>query len=220
MVRGCNDNNRLRERERERQQRPFAAPTVPVSCIGQNKDSTARQPPKRDTCPEPMQLGCFHLKPEERQCRIRDHCCLYCGKPGHFFASCTKHPSKLASSPVEGRIQSSQVSSQLAPRPRTQVYVSLFWKRQSIQLSALIDSGADESFIDAALASQLDLPTVGLDQPLRASALDGRLLANVTHRTVPVHILLSGNHQEELSLHGCSIHLVMHFLGHIISDST
>lgn len=73
--------------------------------------------------------------------------------------------------------------------------MSLFWKGQSIQISALIDSGADESFIDTALASQLDLPTVGLDQPLRASALDGRLLANVTHRTVPVCILLSGNHQ-------------------------
>lgn len=59
--------------------------------------------------------------------------------------------------------------------------MSLFWKGQSIQLSAFIDSGADESFIDAALASQLDLPSAGLDQPLRASTLDRRLLANLIH---------------------------------------
>lgn len=92
--------------------------------------------------------------------------------------------------------------------------MSLFWKGQSILLSALIDSGADESFIDAALALQLDLPTVGLNQPLRASALDSRLLANVTHRTVPIRILLSGNHQEELSLHIIDSPHIPVILGH------
>lgn len=58
-------NNHLHERKKERQQHPFAAPlaatapTVPVSRLGQNKDSTAQQPPKKDTPPEPMQLGRF-----------------------------------------------------------------------------------------------------------------------------------------------------------------
>lgn len=58
----------LRERKRERQQRSFTAPptataaTVPASRPRQGEDDTAQQPPKRDSSPEPMQLGCCMAK--------------------------------------------------------------------------------------------------------------------------------------------------------------
>lgn len=38
--------------------------------------------------PEPMQLGSIRLLPEEKQRRISNRLCLYCGAAGHFAASC------------------------------------------------------------------------------------------------------------------------------------
>lgn len=38
--------------------------------------------------PEPMQLGSIRLQPDERQRRISNRLCLYCGAAGHFAASC------------------------------------------------------------------------------------------------------------------------------------
>lgn len=43
-------------------------------------------------------------------------------------------------------------------------------------LGTLIDSGADESLMDWALAVKLNLKTELLSQPIEASALDGSLL--------------------------------------------
>lgn len=49
------------------------------------------------------------------------------------------------------------------------------------------------------LVEQLKIPTVLLDKPLDANALDGRLLAQVVARTCPVRLQLSGNHIEQIS---------------------
>ncbi len=38
--------------------------------------------------PEPMQLGGIRLSPTERQRRIINRLCLYCGAAGHFASSC------------------------------------------------------------------------------------------------------------------------------------
>ena len=97
------------------------------------------------------------------------------------------------------RILASHTVCPLTPRPRTQLHATLTFKGQSTELLALIDSGADESFLDSHVVRQLGLATETLDQPLEANALDGRLLARVTSKTEPVCLLLSGNHQEELS---------------------
>lgn len=37
--------------------------------------------------------------------------------------------------------------------------------------------------------------------PLPASALDGHLLGTVTHQTMPVHMLMSGNHHDTVQFH-------------------
>lgn len=42
-------------------------------------------------------------------------------------------------------------------------------------LFALIDSGADESFLDSAVVEQLGLSIECLDEPIEAKALDGRI---------------------------------------------
>ncbi|CAL8278777.1 unnamed protein product [Merluccius merluccius] len=47
----------------------------------------------------------------------------------------------------------------------------------------LIDSGADTNLMDMPLASQLGVARETLSQPIHATALDGRLICQVTHRT-------------------------------------
>lgn len=84
---------------------------------------------------------------------------------------------------------------------RIQLQASLQWQSQSFPVGALIDSGADESFLDCELAQQMDIETVPLDYSLQAKALNGYLLAQVTHQTVPVLLRTSGNHQERIKLH-------------------
>ena len=62
----------------------------------------------------------------------------------------------------------------------------------SLPISILVDSGADDSFIDSDFAAQSGIPS-------QLFALDGRLLAHVTHHTIPVFLQLSGNHHKAIS---------------------
>uniref|UniRef100_A0A8C6M5V1 Gypsy retrotransposon integrase-like protein 1 n=1 Tax=Nothobranchius furzeri TaxID=105023 RepID=A0A8C6M5V1_NOTFU len=53
--------------------------------------------------------------------------------------------------------------------------------------------------LDQSVVQDLDIPTILLPTPLRASSLDGNSLTTITHQTVPVSLLVSGNHQESIS---------------------
>ncbi len=45
--------------------------------------------------PEPMHIGITRLSSEEKERRIRNHLCLYCGQSGHLRVSCpTRPPTK------------------------------------------------------------------------------------------------------------------------------
>lgn len=88
-------DNRIRARRREKSSsstRPvtrFAAPLSPqpsASSVSPGLDNPVVN------APEPMQLGRAHLTPEERQRRRQCGECLYCGKVGHFLASCPIRP--------------------------------------------------------------------------------------------------------------------------------
>lgn len=68
-------------------------------------------------------------------------------------------------------------------------------------VSFLVDSGADDSFIDESLAKHAGLPLVSLAEPREVLALDGRPLARITHRTDTLTFLLSGNHREQIQLY-------------------
>lgn len=69
------------------------------------------------------------------------------------------------------------------------------------ELVALIDSGADPSFISQELARQLGLDREPLPHPVPVRALDGHLLATLTHQTRPVELLLADQHRERLRFH-------------------
>ena len=83
--------------------------------------------------------------------------------------------------------------------PRCQVRLLL--PQGSQTLATLIDSGSDANIIDNDLALQLGVGRIRLPVPVSANALDGHLLGTVTHQTVPIHMLLSGNHHETIQFH-------------------
>jgi hypothetical protein len=78
--------------------------------------------------------------------------------------------------------------------------VILLWGDQSKSLRVLIDSGADESFMDATLVSELGIPTQLLSVLMDARAMDGRSIGRVTHSTVPINLWVSGNRSESILL--------------------
>ena len=73
--------------------------------------------------------------------------------------------------------------------PRVMIKGTVSWDQTSRPLSILLDSGADNNFIDTSFATQIHIPCQLLPHPKEVFALDGRLLAQVTHRTVPVSLM-------------------------------
>ena len=69
----------------------------------------------------------------------------------------------------------------------TPFHAILLWGNQSKSLRVLIDSGADESLLDATLSIPMDV-----------GALDGRSIGRVTHNTTPINLRMSGNHSETI----------------------
>ncbi|KAJ8343696.1 hypothetical protein SKAU_G00310250 [Synaphobranchus kaupii] len=59
---------------------------------------------------------------------------------------------------------------------------------------------ADANFMDITFARRAGIPTEALPSPITALALDGRSLGLVTHSTVPIQLVLSGNHRESIQL--------------------
>ena len=110
-----------------------------------------------------MQIGCTHLSPEERERRILSRACLYCCQTGHFLSGCPSCPGKGAGSPVTWGILVSRALDPSDSRPL--LCATLLWQDQTSPLTILLDSGADESFIDLKLVHQLGINTVPLDSP-------------------------------------------------------
>lgn len=81
-------DNRIRERRRERHQRT-EGPRVPIATRGALPPA-----PRRPSEPEPMQLGRTQLSAQERQLRQDNNACMYCGKTGHYIASCPSRSGK------------------------------------------------------------------------------------------------------------------------------
>ena len=76
--------------------------------------------------------------------------------------------------------------------------VTLAWQGQALSTPALIDSGADESFIDHQYALEVGLPIAPLEKSLSAFALDGHPMGPVTHRCDTLTLTVSGNHVESI----------------------
>ena len=85
-------------------------------------------------------------------------------------------------------------------RSRTCLPITLHWSGRSKQTSALLDSGAEESFLDAGAATRLGILLVEVSHPLGANSLNSQIIGRINIATVPLRLLISGNHQETISL--------------------
>lgn len=88
-----------------------------------------------------------------------------------------------------------------SPSRRLQLKGTVSWSQVSFPLQVLVDSGADDNFIDSGFVSRYNIPSEPLPKLKDVFALDGQLLARVSHRTVPVSLVVSGNHHETISLY-------------------
>lgn len=77
-------DSRLRERRRERI-RSAVSPVRLSHPPGRLSEQRMNTP---CDAPEPMQLGRTRLSTAERQRRLKENRCLYCGQDGHFATSC------------------------------------------------------------------------------------------------------------------------------------
>lgn len=71
--------------------------------------------------------------------------------------------------------------------PRLLVPATLQYKTFSLPLSTLIDSGAEDNFIDSNLTTQAGFPIEPISSPVRVTAIDGHTLTKITHQTVPIN---------------------------------
>ena len=95
----------------------------------------------------------------------------------------------------------SQTSFKTVPNQRPVFHARLLLSDGSHAFATFIDSGADANIIDEELALQLGIERIPLPHPVPASALDGHLLGTVFYQTIPVPMLLSGNHHETVQFH-------------------
>lgn len=84
------------------------------------------------------------------------------------------------------------------PLARTLLPATVQWGNSYHPCAVLVDSGAEGNFMDSALAAKWGLPTTPLQTPLTARALNGAHLALISLTTVPVSLIISGNHREEI----------------------
>ena len=83
-------------------------------------------------------------------------------------------------------------------RSRTCLPVTLEWPGGSQETSALLDSGAEERFLDAETATRWGIPLVEVSSPLVANSLNGQNIGRITKATIPLKLHISGNHQEKI----------------------
>ncbi|KAI2657431.1 Transposon Tf2-8 polyprotein [Labeo rohita] len=112
---------------------------------------TASQPTSVAAClpvPEPMQIDYSRLTHTERNRRLTSGLCLYCGNNGHLIRNCPVKPPCPVVSTSLIEVEISNLS--LIP-------VTLHSSRNSLSISALIDSGSSSNFISQECLDQLQL---------------------------------------------------------------
>lgn len=142
-----------------------------------------------------MQLGRAHLTPAEQQRMIKEVRCIYW--PSGSLPVQLLPEAKREGSPVNQGVLVSQTSSKdPSPALRVQLPASLLWSQQTLPLPTLVDSGADDNFIDSDLVLQANIPAEEINPPKDIKALGSKLLACITHRTAPITLVISGNHHK------------------------
>ena len=202
---------RLRLSAAEREHRRSRGLCMYCGQAGHQREDCPKLPcaPSRPTEEDSIRLGRIRVTPRgrlsqaERERRRLHGLCRYCASSTHTVRSCPILCPKMSSSRAPGGevspARSFRVRSLITSQPRASVArfpVTLSWEGQSHEILALIDSGADESFVDLQYAQRVGLPVSALQRPLSAFALNGHNLGPISHRTQPLTV--SGDHVESI----------------------
>ncbi|KAK3546079.1 hypothetical protein QTP70_020616, partial [Hemibagrus guttatus] len=146
--------------------------------------------PAPEPAPEPMQLGTTHLNPAERQRRLTQSLCLYCGDPGHALPVCPIHPPRPMVSTIFSFL------SQMKPLT---THGTLTTAHTSVTVVALLDSGSAANFISGTLCRQLELRTKATVTPYQIRCITGKPISRrrIHHSVGPVLLQVGLLHVEE-----------------------
>ncbi|KAK3561631.1 hypothetical protein QTP86_011254 [Hemibagrus guttatus] len=174
----------------------------PQSCVHRSQDQSrpynrrgrpepvSPPEPAPEPAPEPMQLVTMHLNPAERQRRLTQSLCLYCGAPGHALPVCPIRPP---------RPMVSTIFSFLPHMKPLTTHGTLTTARTSVTVVALLDSGSAANFVSGTLCRQLGLRTKATATPYQIRCITGKPVScrRVHHSAGPVLLQVGLLHVEE-----------------------
>uniref|UniRef100_A0A8C1TEZ2 CCHC-type domain-containing protein n=1 Tax=Cyprinus carpio TaxID=7962 RepID=A0A8C1TEZ2_CYPCA len=142
---------------------------------------------------EPMQLDSTRLTGAERQRRLTQNLCLYCGSPGHILSTCPIRPPRSLVSAIF------PTTNQM--KPLTTI-VTLTAADISLPVNALLDSGSAGNFISGSLCRQLHLPTTATQSSYQIHSITGKPLSRrrVRRRVGPIQLQVGILHKEMIHL--------------------
>ncbi|KAL0172961.1 hypothetical protein M9458_033272 [Cirrhinus mrigala] len=149
-----------------------------------------RQPESGCPEPEPMQINTTRITQQERQCRLTQGLCLYCGSSGHDIIGCPIRPSR------------SSVSKINAPMPNCSPLTSMVnisVPYCSVTVNAILDSGSAGNFMSAQLCEELKLQKLNISKAFQAHSITGKPLnkSSIRHQTSPCTMTIGILHHEE-----------------------
>ncbi|KAK3531899.1 hypothetical protein QTP70_034403, partial [Hemibagrus guttatus] len=166
---------------------------------GQTATVTLARPPETVNDPEPdseaMHLGHSGVsaaeRQQERQRRLTQNRCFYCGGSGHFVGECPIRPARPM---VSALLPDLNVMKPLS------IWVSLATSGFCVAATALLDSGSAGNFISGSLCRQLHLRTTATPKVYQIHAVTGRSLRQVCRLAGPLHLQIGALHIEEIHL--------------------
>ncbi|KAK3552185.1 hypothetical protein QTP86_005114 [Hemibagrus guttatus] len=127
----------------------------------------------------------------ERQRRLTQNRCLYCGRLGHFIAECPTRPARSMVSVLLPVLNTK--------KPLT-IVVCLTASDLCLPACMLLNSGSAGNFISGALCRQLCLKLTATQKVYQVPTVTGRPLQTVRYLAGPLHLQVGALHSEELYL--------------------
>uniref|UniRef100_A0A8C1YSB8 Gypsy retrotransposon integrase-like protein 1 n=1 Tax=Cyprinus carpio TaxID=7962 RepID=A0A8C1YSB8_CYPCA len=146
---------------------------------------------------EPMQINTYHLSMEERDRRISNRLCMYCGLPGHQRNNCPTRASTSSQRSVSTPL-TSMCDTQCVSIP-----VELWINDRQVITSALLDSGAAGNFISEEFAKRYNIQLIPCSTSLSVETIDGRPLGSgsITHLTRKILMAAGLLHKERIQFY-------------------
>ncbi|KAL0179864.1 hypothetical protein M9458_025306 [Cirrhinus mrigala] len=156
--------------------------------------SSIGDPATEQTPSEPMQLNASRLTEEERVRRRLNHLCFYCGGPGHRSNGCSLKSKNSSGVNIKNLLLLQYKSLTLPVTIRTDTL--------SLDLTAMIDSGAALNLINQDIVKKYNIPTQPCISPIQIKAINDTLIDHgIHHQTKTVTLQIGLLHQESITLY-------------------